>query len=197
MFSIIASLLSAILALVIYVPYAIDIHRGRVLPSRSTRLMLTIILAIALAQQWSLDAGWALAVTVGELIGSVAILGLSWRKGLGGYQRVDLICYGLFAASLIVWLLADNALIALHLSILADFIAFAPTLIKSWRLPKSETPLFYIGGVVAALLSVVAADSVSYAVIAFPLYLAVVNLAQLMVMYRLRVWRRVVASMAD
>jgi hypothetical protein len=176
-------ILSATLALVIYAPYALDIAKGRVRPSRSSRAMLTIVLAIALLQQMVIGGGWVLAVTVGELVGSIAILGLSWRHGIGGLARTDLVCYGLFVVSLAVWLLADNVLWALHLSILADFIAFAPTLIKSWYLPKSETPLFYVGGVVSTLLSIGAAGSLSYAILVFPAYLALVNTVQLAVMY--------------
>jgi hypothetical protein len=146
--------------------------------------MLTLIIILALLQQHQLNSGWALGVTLGEAIGSVAILSISLKKGIGGILRSDLVCYGLLALSLCVWFTTDDPLLALHLSIATDLIAFAPTLLKSWRLPSSETPLFYIGGIASALLSCAAASSYSYAIVVFPLYLALVNTVQLAVMYR-------------
>lgn len=180
----IIGIVAGVIALAIYVPYAIDILKGRVLPARSTRIMLTLVLIIVLLQQHELGSGWALGVTVGELVGSLAILGLSLPRGVGGSLKSDLVCYALLAAAVCAWLLVDNPLLALHLSIVADFIAFTPTLIKSWYMPKSETALFYIGGVVSALLATFAAGSFAYSVIVFPLYLVLINGLQLVVMYR-------------
>ncbi|HUS26765.1 MAG TPA: hypothetical protein VMY99_05460 [Nevskiaceae bacterium] len=59
-----------------------------------------------------------------------------------------------------------------------------PMFYKTWRHPRSETPLFYIGGVAAPLLSVIASPSYQYAVLVFPLYLALANVVQLGIMYR-------------
>jgi hypothetical protein len=180
-------LAAGLIALLIYIPYALDITKGRVVPARSTRVMLALVLIVVLAQQLSIGGGWATAVTVGELIGSFAILSLSFKYGMGGLTHTDKVCYGLFAVSLAAWLLSGNGLLALHFSIAADFVAFAPTLIKTWRLPNSETPLFYIIGTFAAGLSAVAGHEYSYAVLLFPLYLVLVNLVQLAIMYRQKI----------
>lgn len=53
-------------------------------------------------------------------------------------------------------------------------------------MPKSETALFYVGGVVSAMLGAMAASSFVYSVVVFPLYLAAVNGLQLVIMYRVR-----------
>jgi hypothetical protein len=178
------AIISGLIAVGVYVPYAVDIWCGRVLPARSTRIMLTIVIIIVLLQQQALGGSLILAVTIGEAIGTLGILAISITRGVGGLSRVELLCYGLLIVDIGIWWLTNNALLALHLSILADSIAFAPTLIKTWRLPRSETPLFYIGGSLAPILSIIAGSSYSYQVIVFPLYLVIINLALVVIMYR-------------
>ncbi len=178
------SVLAAVLVCGAYIPYAIDIIRGRVIPSRSARLMLTLLIVIALFQQWGLKAGWTMAVTAGETIGSLAILALAFRKGIGGLKRLDQICYVLLIIDLFLWLTSKQTLLALHLTILADTIAVYPTLVKTWRQPSTETPLFYIAGIVAPLLSILAEGRYTYTVVLFPLYLALINTLVLILIYK-------------
>lgn len=172
-----------LVALVAYAPYANDIVKGRVRPARAARIMFTLLMVVTLLQQHSLGSGWALAVTVGEGIGSILILALAIRHGEGGLDKSDLICYVLLGISLLVWWLSGSALLSLHLSILADAIAFTPTVRKTWKDPTSETPLFFASGVVAPILSIIAGANYSYPIVLFPAYLALVNGLLVVVMY--------------
>jgi hypothetical protein len=170
------------------VPYVLDIIRGRVTPSRSSRVMLELLLVIALYQQIRLGAGWGMAVTIGELVSCGVLLFLAMPYGVGGWQRSDIICYLLLAIDLLIWWQTGSALYGLCLTMLADFIAFWPTLYKTWKLPNSETQLWYWSGVVASSLSVIAAGSMGLNVV-FPLYLAAINLAEVLLITRLRWWQ--------
>jgi hypothetical protein len=161
------------------VPYAIDTVKGRAKPARSARLMFVFLLLITLLQQRAVQSGWLMAVTIGELIGSIGILALALKHGEGGLSRLDKACYALMAFDVVIWLSTGNALLALHLSVLADLIAFTPTLVKTWHRPHTETPTFFVIGLVAPALNVAAASSFSYAVLLFPVYLVVVNLVEL------------------
>lgn len=172
------SAIAGLIALGAYIPYAIDTIKGRAKPARSTRLMFVFLLLITLLQQRAVQSGWLVAVTVGELIGSVGILVLALKHGEGGLSRLDKACYLLMALDVVIWLSTGNALLALHLSVLADLIAFTPTLVKTWRRPHTETPTFFVIGLVAPALNVMAASTFSYAVLLFPVYLVVVNLAE-------------------
>lgn len=178
------SILAAALIIYSYIPYSRDILNGRVKPARSARLMFAALTTLALFQQHSLGSGWALAVTVGEVIGSLAILMLALRKGVGGLQKLDIICYALLIVSCVVWITSKNALLALHFTVLADVIAFTPTLVKTWHMPKTETPLFFILGIIAPFLSIVAAGNYAYAIVLFPLYLAIANALEVLLIYR-------------
>ncbi len=183
-FTILMSTVAGMILFATYIPYGIDIFKGKVKPARATRLMFVILLSVVLLQQHSLGSGWTLAITIGELIGSMAIFGLAMKYGVGGLGQLDVACYILLFGSLVLWAVSDNALLALHLTILVDLIAFTPTLIKTWHAPKSETPLFFVVGAIAPLVGVAALASYSYSIIAFPLYLALVNGVEVGLIYR-------------
>jgi hypothetical protein len=169
------AILAAVLGLVAYFPYMQDILAGKVQPARSVRIMFVLLLSLSLWQQHALGSRLALGVTIGELIGSIAILFMSLTRGVGGLKRLDIICYALLIIDVFFWLTSKNALIALHLTVLADIIAFTPTLEKTWRNPASETAPFFVIGVIAAAFSILAAQDKSYAIILYPLSLVIFN----------------------
>ncbi len=178
------SVLAGVLVFYGYIPYARDIVKGKARPARSARVMFTVLLLVALLQQHSVGSVWTLAVTIGELVGTVGILGLALKYGVGGLKKLDLVCYVLLGLTILVWVTTGNALLALHLTVITDVIAFTPTLEKTWRQPQSETPLFFIIGTVAPLLNIAAAHEFSYGVLLFPAYLAVANFVEVLLIYR-------------
>ncbi len=158
-----------------FIPYLRDILKGKVKPARSARIMFAALLVIALFQQHDLGSRYALAITIGEAAGSILILLSSLKYGVGGLKKLDVVCYVLLAADLFFWLTTSNSLIALHLTVLADLIAFTPTLEKTWHDPSSETTTFFLLGVIAPLLSIAASKELTYGIILFPAYLAIAN----------------------
>ena len=172
------SALAGLIALGGCVPYAFDIVKGRARPARSARLMFAFLLVVTILHQGALHCGWLVIFTAGELTGSVAILALAIKHGMGGLSRLDKLCYVLIFADVILWLTSRNALLALHFSLLADLIAFLPTLAKTWQHPETETPVFFTTGIVAPALNMLAAGEHTYGVLLFPVYLALVNLLE-------------------
>lgn len=170
--------LAGLIALGGYVPYSFDIVKGRAHPARSARFMFAFLLIVTILQQGALHSGWLVTFTAGELVGSVAILALALKRGVGGLSRLDRACYALILLDILLWITTRNALFALHLSVAADLIAFTPTLVKTWRHPKSETPLFFATGIVAPSLNVLAVGEYRYSLLLFPVYLASVNLIE-------------------
>lgn len=180
----ICSTIAALMILGCFIPYANDIIKGKVKPARATRIMFALLMIIVLLQQYTLHNGWLVAVTWGDAIGSLAILLLAFKYGIGGLCKVELLCYILLIVDVMIWLTTKNALLALHLSVVADMIAFTPTVLKTWRYPNTETPLFFAVGTVAPLLNIMAAGNYTYRALLFPFYLALVNGIQLAVIYR-------------
>ena len=175
------AVISFVIIIAVTIPYMRDVIKGRARPARAARVMLFLLLIITLLQQHDLGSGYAMTVTFSELLSSALLLGLALKYGVGGLALTDKICYCLLAIDLMLWLLTKNTLLALHLTILADTISFWPTLEKTWRLPQSETKLFFWGGVIAPLFSIAAQNSFTYSVIVFPAYLSVINLVEIAV----------------
>ncbi len=165
------------------IPYMVDIVRGRARPARAARIMLLILICITLFQQRSLGVGGAISLTIGEVIISVMLLGLALKHGVGGFSKVDKACYILLALDLAIWFVTKNNLLALHLSMLADTIAFWPTLHKTWRDPKSETAIFFWAGVVSPLFAIAAESTPTYANLVFPVYISLANLLEVGLIY--------------
>jgi hypothetical protein len=183
-FRILCSIASFAVIIATAIPYSLDIARGTVRPARSTRWMMLLLMSVALAQQISGGATWEIGLTVGEVIASLVLAAQSITRGVGGWSRDDIICYSLSAVDLVLWLTSHDALLALHLTIIADMIAFAPTLIKTWRDPSSESALFYWGGVIAPIGSIIASSTMSYSSIVFPAYVAIANFVEVALIQR-------------
>ena len=167
--------LSGLISLLAFLPYFKDILHGRVVLARSGRLMYVVLLIFVLFQQKSLGTGWSIVLTLSELIVCTIIFSLSFKYGVGGMSRLDLVCYLLLLMNLIIWKSTNNAFIGIHLSILGDAIASWPIIHKTFREPKSETPLFYWAGATASMLAIFAEENIAYSTIAFPLYLVLAN----------------------
>ena len=175
------TILAGAISLGAYIPYALDIVKGRAKPARSARIMFVGLLVVTLLQQKALGSGSLIVFTLGEAIGSVAILFLAIKYGVGGLSKIDIACYSLLIIDIIVWLLTGSPLVALHLSVLADIIAFTPTLLKTWKTPKSETAIFFVSGIVAPLLNIIGTGRYSYSVLLFPCYIAAANLTETLI----------------
>ncbi len=183
----ILSVLGGLIMLFSFVPYARDILKDKVKPSRSARLMMVLLIFVSLFQQKSLGSGWLLAMTVGDGIGAVGILLLALKKGVGGLSKIDIACYLLLGMDIALWLTTGNALLAIHLGIIADLVAMTPVFFKTWQQPWTETPLFFILGIVAPLISILGVGRYSYAIILFPAYIAAVNIFETgLILYRQR-----------
>ena len=54
-------------------------------------------------------------------------------------KKLDYICLALAVLALILWKITNNPLLAIIFSILADFFAALPLIIKIYKFPETET----------------------------------------------------------
>ncbi len=183
--------LSFVVGLAVTVPYIIDVIKGRAVPARSTRILLFVLLVATLTVQVRDFTSWVLAFTVAQVISTFVLFVLSMKFGVGGLSRIDIAAYALFSVAIASYLITNDALVGLVLLCTTDFIAFAPTLIKTWKLPTSETPLFFIGGSISAALSVLSASSYTDAgQVLFPLYIVFLDLATVACIFKWSIVQR-------
>lgn len=169
-------ILSLVLSFGFTIPYAVDVVKGRARPARSTRILLLLLMSVTLIVQAREFTSWVLLLTIGEVLSQMLLFGLGLRYGVGGLSRVDIICYLAFGVSIGAYVLTQDVVLSLLLLMVTDSIAFAPTILKIWRDPASDTWMFFFfGGVMAAAASLLASSSGTFVELAFPGYLFVAN----------------------
>ena len=172
--------ISFLLVFGITFPYAWDILKGRAQPARSTRILFFILMTTTLIVQSRDFTSWVLALTVGEVLSQLILLALSVKYGLGGLKRVDIASYIMFSFALTAYLITGETLVGLFLLCLTDVVAFIPTLVKNFRDPSTDTPLFYAIGAVAPTFSLFAASDYSdLNQVLVPAYLIIINILAL------------------
>jgi len=98
-----------------------------------------------------------LLITGISAIHGVVIFGLSLWRGMGGGKNwLDWACFAIEILGLIVWQLSGQALAGLALAIFADFMAYVPAYVKTWKHPETESPWFYLYYILGALLGLMA-----------------------------------------
>lgn len=157
-------------------PYLRDILRKETKPSRVTWGLLTAFLLITVFVQGDLGTGWAIALTIGEVIACGSVFLLSLKYGEGGSEKSDKICYIIWAVTIVSWLILDKPLLALHFGVLADLVAMTPTFIKSWKAPHEESINVFAASSLSGFIGIFAAETYTYSRVLFPAYLFVVNL---------------------
>ncbi|MBP6945002.1 hypothetical protein KBD61_01260 [Patescibacteria group bacterium] len=178
--------LSSTLVLISPFIYARAILKGEAKPHRTTRFVLFIIAALSTATLFANGNTVAVWLAGANLVQGAIILGLSLKYGMGGWAKIDLACLAIALIGIIAWQTTKNPLIGLYCSILADFTGMVPTLIKTYRLPKTEIATFFALDIFAALFSTLATHQWTMEQLAYPLYIGLINA----IMVTLILWPR-------
>lgn len=147
------AILAAIIAISGNLPYIRDAFRKRVRPHPYTWLVWTIVTGITFFGQVQAGAGiGALPAGVSELF-TVSIFIFSLRYGFTYVSKTDTIFLIIALLGLIPWLVTDNPTISVIIAVSIDVVAFVPTIRKTWRHPKTETPVLYGANVIKHVLT--------------------------------------------
>ncbi len=170
-------IIGAIIQLIGTIVYIKEMIYGRVKPNRVTRLMRAIAPLIGTVAAISdgvrrailpiFVAGfWPLLVFITSLFNPRA-----YRK-LG---KFDYICGAFSILALILRRATQEPLLAIIFSIISDFFAAIPTIIKSWDHPESESIATYSTGLLSASTAFFAMQTYSISEIIFPIYIISIN----------------------
>jgi hypothetical protein len=176
-------ILAGVLQLVASAPYVRDILRGSTQPQRATWTIWTTLSFVVLASQWASGATWSLALTIGQVVSCGAIFVLAMRRGVGGMSPAELVLLGIAALGIVGWQLADNPTVATCSVVVADIIAVALMLPKTYRDPGSETLATYAIGVVSTVFALAAVGSAAPSLLIYPLYILVADFAVVAVIF--------------
>lgn len=106
------------------------------------------------------------------LVGNAGVCITSIWKGSREFGIVEQLSLLLFFVSCALWVMIDEPLINLALSLIAHFIGGIPTITRTLRRPQSEKALHWYFFFVASVLTIINSSSLSMRAIIFPLYFA-------------------------
>jgi hypothetical protein len=158
--------------------YVINTVRGKTKPNRVSWLIWAMAPLIATVAELVQGTTWAaLPVFMSGFVPLVIfVVSLFNKKAYWKLGRLDYICGATAIIAIILWLITDEPNIAIIFTIIADGLAVIPTLIKGWKHPETETGLTFLLGGFSATTGLIAAGSLAFAEVAFPIYLLVVDI---------------------
>lgn len=167
---------SALLSTYAYLPYVFDTVSGRTRPQRASWMIWSVLGSIALGSQIYEGASASLWFAAIQVSGTVLIFLLSLRHGTGGlFNRSDTCVLAAAAVGVIAWALTETAIYALAITITISMMGGAITVAKAFRTPESETLTTWFASFLAASLAIVAVGSLDWVLLAYPLYLWLLN----------------------
>src|SRR5262245_33585534 len=132
-------LTSGVLQALCIVPYVRDTLARSTRPHRGTWAIFTTLSVIVVASQRADGGSWSVVMGAVQLAGCALILVLAFSRGVGGTSRVDLCLLAIAAAGVAGWYVAGDPTVATLCVILADSVAIAMMLPKTYADPYSET----------------------------------------------------------
>lgn len=165
------------------------IFQGKFKPQRMTRLLILILSIITFASlivQWSSVALYLSAI---QLFWCILYFILSLRRGMGGMSRLDIFIFLCTVAIGCIWYTTGDSFLAMVLSVCTNFVAYIPTIVKTYHHPYTEIIPFYAFDVVAAILNFILIWSPFVIAATYTWYVFLINIIMLVLILS---WRSVV-----
>ena len=168
--------IAAVLALIAPVVYIRAILRGEAKPHRTTRFVLMVITFLTVTALFAHGDRVSLWLAAASAIQAIVIFGMSIKYGMGGGDKVDILCLVIAMLGVVLWQITNEPILALYFGIAADFVGGIPLFIKTWRDPDTEVWSYYAFDVVGSFLILLAITTRSVETMAYPFYIFAINL---------------------
>lgn len=134
------------IALVAYIPYLVDMFRGKNKPHLYTWISITLITAIVAYLQFSGGAGVGAIPTILGVVVDAVILFYCFKFGTRDVVFTDKVCLAITVLGTILYvLLSKQPVVSLAIVTAAEIISFIPTFRKTRNDPYSESlPSYYL-----------------------------------------------------
>lgn len=169
------AIIAAVLAIIGNVPYLIDVVKKRVQPHPYTWLVWTIVSCVTFFGALAKGAGIGALPTGAAEIFTILIFLFSLHYGFKNIKKRDTYFLIIALLGLIPWAITKDPTISVVIVVSIDFIAFMPTLWKTWTKPSSETPLLYSMNVTRHILTLFSLRSYNVATTLHSIVMIVMN----------------------
>ncbi len=167
--------ISALLSILMVVPYIRDIFLLKTKPERASWFIWTVLGFIAFFSQLAKGATDSLWLTAGQTLAVLIIVILSIKYGAGGFTKRDIRALIAAGIGLILWYITNEAAWALFFVIAIDSIGTLLTAVKAYEDPESETFSTWIMSGTSGIFGALAVGVLNPVLLAYPLYLVVAN----------------------
>lgn len=157
------AIIAALLAIVGNIPYVRDVIKKRVQPHPYTWLIWSVVSCIVFFGQLAKGAGIGALPTAAAEIFTIIIFFFSLRYGFKNIRQIDTYFFIAALLGIIPWVLTKDPTISVIIAVTIDFIAFIPTLRKTWTKPKTETSLLYGMNVLRHILMLISLQAYNVA----------------------------------
>src|SRR3989344_7423884 len=172
----ILAIAGGLLAFASIIPYVYDILRGTTRPNVVSYALWAVLLFVAILGQLTSGASWSLVFVLGNLGAMIIVIGFCLAGyGYKKYGKTEWICGILAIFAVIAWQATNEPLYVIVFAFVADFFATIPTIVKTYREPKSELPLGWAMVACGALLGIIASTKFDLANMLFPVWALIVN----------------------
>jgi hypothetical protein len=158
------------------IPYVRDTVRGSTRPHRGTWLIWSVLPVVLCLSQRADGASWSL-ITVGALhvVLNGLILLFAIHRGEGGLSAADAVMIAIAGGGVVGWVVADQPIVAIACVIVADLVAAAMMVPKTYRDPGAETLATFVGGSLGGALAVGAVGAADLSLLSYPIYYCLAN----------------------
>lgn len=169
------STIAVCLTFIAYVPYYRDILKGKTHPHVYSWSLWGLLTVLLVALQIEGGAGPATWVTAAAGLLCIGVVFLGLRNGKRDITTSDTVVAILSLIAIGFWLIADQPVISIILVIIADGLAFIPTIRKSWHKPYSETLSLYVTNAVRFFLALAAVETYTFLAVSWIAFWATGN----------------------
>jgi hypothetical protein len=156
------SAIAVFLTFAAYIPYYRDILKGKTHPHVYSWSLWGLLTVLLVALQIKGGAGPATWVTAAAGILCIGVVLLSLKGGKKDITTSDTIVAILSLIAIGFWLVADQPVVSIILVIIADGLAFIPTIRKSWHKPYTETLSLYVTNALRFFLALAAVETYTF-----------------------------------
>ena len=169
-----------------FFPYIFDIHKRKIQPQFFSWFgwgLLTLIGGIATIAD--IPTWGAVILFTNSFVCFFAAF-YSWYKKVAVFKtsKYDYIFIFSGLLGLVFWKITGNPDIAIIFAIIADFSFGILTIIKTYKIPESETKLSWLMAVLSGLASLFAISYISFTEIGYPIYLFVYDFIMFLIVYK-------------
>ncbi len=169
------AVIAASIAIVGNIPYLRDVISKRVQPHPYTWFIWTLVSATTFFGALQKGAGiGALPTGIAEIF-TLIIFIFSLQYGFKQIRKIDTFFLVFAILGFIPWILTKDPTISIIVVVTIDLIAFIPTLRKTWKNPKSETPVLYSMNVLRHILTIFSLQAYNVATLLHSIVMIVIN----------------------